>query len=200
MPDGCCGAVFAAEEPREIPESPNPPELAVPPEGPEEPPEASRPAAVRMTVDGVAVEPESRTPVVILTDPDRTECLPIFIGEAEASAIWRYLNKVEAPRPMTHDLLAGVIEKFGGTVTRVTVTALRRGVFYAAIDIELNGKTFSIDARPSDAIALALRLGVEVYVAQDVMDQAGHRPVPEPEPEPDAPEMETPDADMPGPI
>jgi|GEM_PF-558760 len=188
----------------EIPEPPGAelPDLqdAEPPIPPPDVPERAQPATIEVKVDSIVVEPESRAPVIILTNPDRTTCLPIFVGEAEASAIWRYMNKIAAPRPMTHDLLAGVIEKFGGEVTSVTVTSIKRGVFYAVIEINAGGKTIEIDARPSDAIALALRLGVSVYVAEGVMQEAGHEPPPEREPEQEIPRQEPAPPEMPGPI
>jgi len=187
-------------------EFPGPPEAEFPDTEPAMPQplpdmsERAQPATIEVKVDSIVVEPESRAPVIILTNPDRTTCLPIFVGEAEASAIWRYMNKIAAPRPMTHDLLAGVIEKFGGEVTSVTVTSIKRGVFYAVIEINAGGKTIEIDARPSDAIALALRLGVSVYVAEGVMQEAGHEPPPEREPEQEIPRQEPAPPEMPGPI
>jgi len=187
-------------------EFPGPPEAEFPDTEPAMPQplpdmsERAQPATIEVKVDSIVVEPESRAPVIILTNPDRTTCLPIFVGEAEASAIWRYMNKIAAPRPMTHDLLAGVIEKFGGEVTSVTVTSIKRGVFYAVIEINAGGKTIEIDARPSDAIALALRLGVSVYVAEAVMQEAGHEPPPEREPEQEIPRQEPAPPEMPGPI
>jgi len=149
-------------------------------EGPAEAPAAKKgcvPAAVKTEVRGVAVDARSNSPVVVLASTDEAEFLPIFIGPAEAAAIWRYLHHAEAPRPMTHDLLAAAIEKLGGTLRKVTVTELKKGTFYARIEIAVGEKVIEVDARPSDAIALALKTKTDIYVAKEVMKQAG-RPNP----------------------
>lgn len=169
----------------------------------EEPPQAApaedEAAVMKIEVQGVAIEPETESPVVILTTLDKTRYLPIFIGESEAAAIWRYMNGVETPRPMAHDLLSNIIKKLGGKLNKVTVTELKDNVFYARIEIAIGKDTLTIDARPSDSIALALKVGAEVYVAKKVMDQAGRqaedpRELPEEKPEEDVeppPDMPT---------
>jgi len=151
------------------------------------------PAAVQIEVHGIASAPGSDAPAVILITLDKTKFLPIFVGENEAAAIWRYVNDVETPRPMTHDLLADVIDKLGGKPRKVTVTELKDGTFHARIEIAVGDKIVEIDARPSDAIALALKTDTDVYVATQVMEEAG-RPAPDREkpPEKGRPEIEIP--------
>jgi bifunctional DNase/RNase len=99
--------------------------------------------------------------------------LPIMIGAFEAQAIAMALENIVPPRPLTHDLLKSVIDNLGGTVLEVVVTELREGTFYGQIIIDTAGFTNEIDARPSDAIALALRVGAPIYVSENVMQQAG---------------------------
>ena len=163
----------------------------------EEPPaqaDAPEPEPVEMTVHGIAIDPTDKVPVVILATQDKSMLLPIQIGPAEAAAIWRYLNDVEAPRPMTHDLLASVITKLGGTIEKITITDLKDGVFYAQIDLGVgNGveaRTIRIDARPSDSIALALRAGSKLFVVKKVIDAAGRKPDDGDQPDGDEPEPE----------
>jgi bifunctional DNase/RNase len=124
----------------------------------------------QVDVVGVRLELPSNQPVLILRDQQATRYLPLWIGTAEATAISLALEGVESPRPLTHDLLANVIGRLGGQVTSVTVSELIEGTFFATINF-LNHD--SISARPSDAVALAIRNQVPVFVAQDVMDFAG---------------------------
>jgi hypothetical protein len=124
----------------------------------------------QVDVVGVRLELPSNQPVLILRDQQATRYLPLWIGTAEATAISLALEGVEPQRPLTHDLLAATIVQLGGQVTSVTVSELIEGTFYATINF-LNHD--SISARPSDAVALAVRNKVPVFVAQDVMDLAG---------------------------
>jgi bifunctional DNase/RNase len=124
----------------------------------------------QVDVIGVRLELPSNQPVLILRDQQATRYLPLWIGTAEATAISLALEGVEPPRPLTHDLLANVISQLGGQVTSVSVSELIEGTFYATINF-LNHD--SISARPSDAVALAIRNQVPVFVAQEVMDFAG---------------------------
>lgn len=124
----------------------------------------------QVDVVGVRLELPSNQPVLILRDQQATRYLPLWIGTAEATAISLALEGVKPPRPLTHDLLAAVIDQLGGQVTSVTVSELIEGTFYATINF-LNHD--SISARPSDAVALAIRNQVPVFVAQEVMDFAG---------------------------
>jgi len=98
--------------------------------------------------------------------------LPIWIGQSEATAILMALHGAEMPRPMTHDLLADVIERLGFVTERVEITRLDEGTYYAAIMLRGDERTLAIDARPSDSIALAVRTGCPIFVAEDVWEQA----------------------------
>jgi bifunctional DNase/RNase len=111
--------------------------------------------------------------VLLLKGDDDPRSLPVFIGAAEAHAIALWINKVEIPRPMTHDLLKNILDCAECRVHRVEVVELKKGTFYANIVLDIAGEETSVDARPSDAIALALRTGVAMYVSKSVMDQAG---------------------------
>jgi hypothetical protein len=124
----------------------------------------------QVDVVGVRLELPSNQPVLILRDQQATRYLPLWIGTAEATAISLALEGVEPQRPLTHDLLAATIVQLGGQVTSVTVSELIEGTFFATINF-LNHD--SISARPSDAVALAVRNKVPVFFAQDVMDFAG---------------------------
>ncbi len=126
---------------------------------------------LEMKVFGLALDEDSQVPVLILKDREEKTVLPIWIGAMEAMAISLVLNEVKLPRPMTHDLLLNAIHDLGGSVAAVSVTSLREGTYYAEIEIDIRGERKRIDSRPSDAIALALRAGVPIMVAQDVFAQ-----------------------------
>jgi len=138
----------------------------------------------RVTVGKLIEDRASGTPVVQLLTKGGERAVPIYIGEAEAAAIFRYQHEIEAPRPLTHDLVAAVVEKFGGKITRVTVTSLRNETFYAEIEVTTKTGKLSIDARPSDSIALAIKTGCPVYVARPVLEKAA-RPAGKLEPDGD---------------
>ena len=126
--------------------------------------------ASKMDVVGVRVEMPSSQPIVLLKEIDGKRFLPIWIGAVEATAIAFAQQGVEPPRPLTHDLLKNVIAATGNTVTEVHLTGIRDGIFYAEL-IFANG--LEISARPSDAIALALRTGSPIYGAQSLLAEAG---------------------------
>ena len=131
--------------------------------------------AVEMQLVSVE-DPErpNRTPVVILRESSgQRRLLPIFIGAAEAQAINLSLKNIETPRPMTHDLMKNLLDEVGARVERITVTALRDGTFYAEIVLNAQGEVRTVSSRPSDAIALAVRLGSPIYAEEDVLDEAG---------------------------
>ncbi len=119
---------------------------------------------------GVRVEMPTNQPIVLLRERDGDRYLPIWIGAAEATAIAYAQQGVLPPRPLTHDLLKNVIEGLGHTVTQIRIVELKDKVFYAVLVVD--GKT-EISARPSDAIALALRTSTEILVAESVLDEAG---------------------------
>jgi hypothetical protein len=129
---------------------------------------------IEMKVRGIAVDPALKTPAVILTDDDEKRYLPIWIGVAEATAIFIQLNEQQLPRPMTHDLLKNVIDTLGAKVIKVLVNDIDKNTFFARIFLELpeSGEKYEIDARPSDAIALALRTHSPIYVAEKVVINA----------------------------
>jgi len=129
---------------------------------------------IEMKVRGIAVDPNLKTPAVILTDDDEKRYLPIWIGVAEATAIFIQLNDQTLPRPMTHDLLKSVIETLGAKVVKVLVNDINQNTFFARVFLELadGGEKVEIDARPSDAIALALRTKSPIFVAEKVVVNA----------------------------
>ena len=118
---------------------------------------------VEIKVKAVLFDVSSNAPVVILTDVEGKRILPIWIGHYEANAIEMELEGIKAPRPMTHDLFKNIIDNIGGKVKKVSVCDLHSNTFYAVITISVNKKTIEIDARPSDAIAIALRAKAPIY-------------------------------------
>jgi len=127
---------------------------------------------VPMTIKGLMLDPVSNSPIVVLKDEDEKFFLPIWVGIFEANAIALQLENVATPRPMTHDLLKNMISELDGRVIRVVINDLRDATFFAQIRVLTGGKTLEVDARPSDAIALALRVEAPIYVEQTVLDQA----------------------------
>jgi bifunctional DNase/RNase len=125
-----------------------------------------------MEVKGLMIDPSSNNPIVILRDPESQVFLPIWIGLFEASAIQLGLESVSSPRPRTHDLLASMLRTLGSEVVKVVVADLRDQTFYAVIHVRRGAEELEIDARPSDAIALALRTNSPVFVARTVLEKA----------------------------
>lgn len=128
---------------------------------------------IAMTVIGVRVELPSNTPIVLLREQDGTRYLPIWIGASEATAIASAIEGVAPPRPLTHDLLALVVEGLGATVERVVVNDMRDSVFYADLVLATEKGEVHISARPSDSIALAIRTQSDVYADAGVLAEAG---------------------------
>jgi uncharacterized protein len=124
---------------------------------------------VEMKVKGLMWDPVSRMPIVILRSQEGEGVLPIFVGLFEANAIAQQLDGSLSPRPMTHDLLGNLIDALHGRVDRVVITDLRDNTFFAIIHLESHGEKLAIDARPSDAMALALRLKVPIFVEDAVL-------------------------------
>jgi bifunctional DNase/RNase len=109
--------------------------------------------------------------IIVLKEVDGERKFPIVIGDNEAKAIDRRLKGIPMPRPMTHDLLASIIEQLGGTIDHIEITNLQEHTFFAAIHIRQNGDMVEIDSRPSDAIALGIATSVPIYVAEHVLDE-----------------------------
>ena len=127
---------------------------------------------VAVRVERVTLDTSSNRFVVILKDDTYRRWLPIVVGPSEAQAIALQLEKVTPPRPMTHDLLKSLLDTMQVNVTRVVVNDLRENTYFATIDMKRNGTQSQIDARPSDAIALALRSSAPIFVEEDVMQKA----------------------------
>lgn len=131
---------------------------------------------VEVTIDSVRVSLMSQHRLVVLKDLQSPRFLPIWIGPFEADAITIELQGVEVARPLTHDLLKATIDKLGAEIEQVAITELRNDTFFAEITLRVNGRRLEIDSRPSDAIALAVRAGVPVYVSDEVFEQAAITP------------------------
>ena len=125
-----------------------------------------------MTIKGLMIDPITNMPIIILRDGEGHRVLPIWVGVFEANAIALQMENVQTPRPMTHDLLKNVIHDLAGEVERIVVTELRENTFYAVIHIRKNAQGVVVDARPSDAIALALRSGAPIFVEEAVIASA----------------------------
>jgi hypothetical protein len=124
---------------------------------------------VEMRIRGLMMDPVTNMPIVVLKESNGESVLPIWVGLYEANAIALEIEKVNTPRPMTHDLIKNVLMGLDTVVHKVVVSELKDDTFYAVIWIEQNGRVVSIDARPSDALALALRMDCPIYVDEDVL-------------------------------
>lgn len=137
---------------------------------------------IEMDLVGVRVELPSNTPIALLRERDGARrVLPIFIGGPEATAIAFALEEVETPRPMTHDLMRNLLDDLGVSIESVVVTELRDRTFYAEIELHAADGVHRVSSRPSDAIALAVRVGTPIYADESVLDQAGFEAEAEPE-------------------
>jgi uncharacterized protein len=125
-----------------------------------------------MVIYGVSFDLVGKQPIVLLKTADGNRFLPIWIGHAEAAAILMKLQGASTPRPMTHDLMADMLEQLDAEVVRITVTELRDNTFYASITVQQNGSELEIDSRPSDAIAIAVRSEVPIYAAEHVIEES----------------------------
>jgi hypothetical protein len=128
---------------------------------------------IEMTIDSIRVSLMNYQRVVILKEKMSDRYLPIWIGPAEADAIAVKLQGVAVPRPLTHDLLSSVIDTLGAVVSSIIVNDLRNDTFYAKVILDVDGRQFEVDSRPSDALALAVRTGVPIFADESVMDKAG---------------------------
>ena len=125
-----------------------------------------------MSISGLTVDPITNSPIVILKEIDGDGTLPIWIGLLEATAIASELEGIKFSRPMTHDLLKNMMDMVHVRVSKIEVCDLKDNTYYARINFEFNGKDMSIDARPSDAIALSLRLDAPIFVSEDVISRS----------------------------
>ncbi len=128
---------------------------------------------LEMVIDSIRVSLMNYQRVVILKEKDSDRYLPIWIGPAEADAIAVKLQDITVPRPLTHDLLRSVIDTLGANISHILVSDLESDTFFAKISITVNGKTVEVDSRPSDAIALAVRVQAPIYAAEKVLEKAG---------------------------
>ena len=130
---------------------------------------------VEVEVASISVDHSVGTPVVFLREKEGSpkQILLIWIRDAEALAIQCELKGEQLPRPMTHDLMKTIVEELGGKITSVCISDMKESTYYAQITLEVNGQTVEIDSRPSDAIALGLRFGASVYVAEEVIQEHG---------------------------
>jgi bifunctional DNase/RNase len=128
---------------------------------------------IEMTIDSIRVSLMNSQRVVILKEKGTNRYLPIWIGPAEADAIAIKLQNVELSRPLTHDLLQSVISTLGASVKYIVVSGLKEDTFYARLALSIDGVELDIDSRPSDALALAVRVGAPIYVEESVLEKAG---------------------------
>jgi bifunctional DNase/RNase len=128
--------------------------------------------SMEMKIKGLMIDPVSNMPIIILKNSSGESVLPIWVGIFEANAIAMQLEEVISPRPMTHDLLKNVIEGLQAQVTRVVITDLKENTFFATIHLDRDGRDFTIDSRPSDAMALALRASAPIFVERQVLDKS----------------------------
>ncbi|HYU79010.1 MAG TPA: bifunctional nuclease family protein [Vicinamibacterales bacterium] len=127
---------------------------------------------IEMTIKGLMVDPITNMPIIILRDEAGQKVLPIWVGIFEANAIALQIENIQTPRPMTHDLLRNVIQDLQAAVDRIVVCDLKENTFYALIHLQTPAGPVAIDARPSDAIALALRTRAPILVDDSVIDHA----------------------------
>ena len=127
---------------------------------------------VEMKIKGLMIDPVSDMPIIVLREQEGDQVLPIWVGIFEANAIAMQMQNIVAPRPMTHDLLRNVIEGLSAKVDRVVITDLKNNTFFALIHMRQNGQSLAIDARPSDAMALALRADAPIFVEQAVLEKS----------------------------
>ncbi|MFQ5513854.1 MAG: bifunctional nuclease family protein [Myxococcota bacterium] len=137
-------------------------------------PAGPEPTARAMRVTGVRLDPRTSSPVILLQEEKGAHRqLPIWIGVNEARSIALALEKIVSPRPNSHDLIRNLVLGIDAVVSRVLITELRDGTFYAVLEVEIDGRRVGVDSRPSDAIAVAVRTGTPVFATEEVLDEAG---------------------------
>ncbi len=127
---------------------------------------------IEFKIKGLMMDPLTNSPIVVLQDTTSDTLLPIWVGIFEANAIALQIEKVDTPRPMTHDLIKGLLNTLNAHVLKIVVTELKDNTFYALIFLDVQGKTITVDSRPSDAIALALRTESPIFVTDDVLTKS----------------------------
>jgi bifunctional DNase/RNase len=127
---------------------------------------------IEMNLAGVRIELPSNQPIVLLRESEGERFLPIWIGQSEAAAIALAVQGIVTPRPMTHDLMKNILEEMAVQVNSIVITELREGTYYAIINMRRNGDAYEVSSRPSDAIALAVRLGCKIFASEDVLSEA----------------------------
>ena len=128
---------------------------------------------IKLQVAGLSLDPTSKSPILVLCTENNSHILPVWIGSSEAIAISLVLQGAEVPRPLTHDLLLNMVEVLGFIVKSVQIPRVEDGVFYALIELANAKEVHLLDCRPSDAVALALRVGAPIFTKQQVIDEAG---------------------------
>jgi uncharacterized protein len=131
-------------------------------------------AMIEMKVDGIALDAGTMTPIVLLRDTEERRALPIWISQEQAKAIKAILDNQISPRPLTHDLLANILEQWEMRLERVLIHSLQDNTYYALLQLRKGDETREIDARPSDAIAVALRLDAPIWVMEEVVADASY--------------------------
>ena len=127
--------------------------------------------SIQMELSRIIISEMQDQQIIVLREVDGERTFPIVIGSSEAFAIDRRLKGIPTPRPLTHDLLASVIEKLGGSIEKIEINNLQDHTFFAVIHIQRDGETLEVDSRPSDAIALGIATTVPIYVAEHVLDE-----------------------------
>ena len=127
---------------------------------------------IEMTIKGLMIDPVTNVPIVLLRDEDQQRVLPIWVGPVEANAIALQIENVAPPRPLTHDLLRNLLVELGVTLRRIVISDLTDSTFYAYLELSRQGETLLVDARPSDAIALAIRTAAPIFVDSAVLERA----------------------------
>ncbi|MBQ4132148.1 MAG: bifunctional nuclease family protein [Desulfovibrionaceae bacterium] len=128
---------------------------------------------IELTVAGLSVDPVSKSPILVLRTKSGLFILPVWIGPGEAVSISLALQKLEVPRPLTHDLLLSTIKALDYSLKSVQIVRVEDGVFFAQLELAQGSKTVLVDCRPSDAVAAALRVGAPMYASREVIDEAG---------------------------
>ena len=140
---------------------------------------AGQPGTVEMKVKRVMLDPSTKTPVVVLENTKDKKLVPIWIGDHEAMSIAMELEKVATPRPLPYDLIRNILQGLGTTLSRITITDLRNSTYFAVITLKLGDQEFQIDSRPSDAIALAVKMKAPIYASSQVLAKAKDLPATE---------------------